>query len=181
MLDLPTRLVVTASEEPNGFLLSSDLNEVIWGSIAFFIILGLLIWKAGPFIKTALSSRTERVAKEIHDSTVAKAEAQAKLADVQRRIADAGNERQRILEEADQTATSLKAQLRVKADQDAAELVARAAADIEASKGQALADLQADAASLALGAAEAVVNRNLDTATQTELIESYITQVGAQR
>jgi F0F1-type ATP synthase membrane subunit b/b' len=58
--------------------------------------------------------------------------------------------------------------------------VARATADVEASKGQALSDLQADAASLALGAAEAVVNRNLDPATQTDLIESYITQVGAQ-
>jgi F-type H+-transporting ATPase subunit b len=100
---------------------------------------------------------------------------------VQRRIADAGNERQRILDEAATTAASLKVQLQAKADQDAAELKARAVTDIEASKGQALADLQADAASLAMGAAEAVVNRNLDAATQTALIETYITQVGAPR
>jgi F-type H+-transporting ATPase subunit b len=181
MLDLPTRLVLTAAEAPNTFLLSNDLKEVMWGSIAFFIILGLLIWKAGPAIKSALAGRTDRLAQELDDSAAAKAEAQAKLADVQHRIADAGNERQRILDDAAQTATSLKAQLRAKADQDAADLVARAAADIEASKGQALADLQADAASLTMGAAEAVVSRNLDAATQIDLIESYITQVGAQR
>ena len=174
------QLLVTASEAPNGFLLSSDTNEVIWGSIAFFIILGLLIWKAGPAIKTGLSSRTDRIAAELDDSAAAKAGAQTKLADVQRRIADAGNERQRILDDAAQTAASLKTQLQAKADQDAAELVARSVADVEASKGQALADLQADAASLAMGAAEAVVNRNLDAATQTDLIESYISQVGAQ-
>ena len=175
------QFVVTASEEPNGFLLSSDINEVIWGSIAFFIILFLLIWKAGPAITTALSSRTDRIATELDDSAAAKAAAQTKLADVQRRIADAGNERQRILDEAATTAASLKVQLQAKADQDAAELKARAVTDIEASKGQAMADLQTDAASLAMGAAEAVVNRNLDAATQTALIETYITQVGAPR
>jgi F-type H+-transporting ATPase subunit b len=175
------QLVVTAAEKPNSFLLSSDINEVIWGSIAFFIILGLLIWKAGPAIKTAFTGRTERLAKELDDSAGAKAEAQTKLADVQRRIADAGNERQRILDEAAQTAASLKTQLKAKADQDAAELVARAAADVEASKGQALADLQSDAASLAMGAAEAVVTHNLDAATQSDLIETYIAQVGVER
>jgi F-type H+-transporting ATPase subunit b len=173
-------LLAAEGHEPNGFLLSSDTNEIIWGSIAFFIVLGLLIKFAGPAIKNALSSRTDRLAKELDDSAAAKAEAQTKLADVQHRIADAGNERERILGEAAQTASSLKAQLQAKADQDAAELVARATADVEASKGQALADLQADAASLALGAAEAVVNRNLDAATHADLIESYIAQVGAQ-
>ena len=175
------QLLVTASEAPNGFLLSSDTNEVIWGSIAFFIILGLLIWKAGPAIKGALTGRTERLAKELDDSAAAKGAAQTKLADVQRRIADAANERQRILDEAVQTAASLKTQLQAKADQDAAELKARAATDIEASKGQALADLQADAASLAMGAAEAVVTHNLDAATQADLIETYIAQVGVER
>ena len=171
--------LLLATEAPNGFLLSSDLKEVAWGTVAFLIVFSLLVWKAGPAIKTALSSRTDRIAKELDDATAAKSEAQTKLADVQRRIADAGNERQRILDEAAQTAASLKVQLEAKADQDAAELVARATADVEASKGQALADLQSDAASLALGAAEAVVNRNLDAATQTDLIESYIARVGA--
>jgi len=159
-----SHLLLLASEKPNGFLLSSDLNEVIWGSIAFFIVLGLLIKFGGPAVKNGLTGRTERLAKELDDAAAAKAEAQ----------------RQRILDEAATTAASLKAQLQAKADTDAAELVARATADVEASKGQALADLQADAASLALGAAEAVVNRNLDAATQTDLIESYISQVGAQ-
>jgi len=174
-------IVVTATEKANSFLLSGDLNEVIWGSIAFFIIAGLLIWKAGPAVKSAMSGRTDRLAKELDDSAAAKGEAQTKLADVQRRIADAANERQRILDEAAQTAASLKTQLQAKADQDAADLVARSVADVEASKGQALADLQADAASLAMGAAEAVVTHNLDAATQADLIETYIAQVGVER
>lgn len=174
-------LHLLASEKPNGFLLPSDINEVVWGTIAFLIILSLLIWKAGPPIKTALSGRTERLARELDDAANAKSEAQTKLADVQHRIGDAANERQRILDEAAKTGASVKRQLMAKADTDAQDLVIRAAADIEASKSQALADLEAEAAGLALGAAEVVVVRNLDSATQTNLIEQYITQVGAQR
>ena len=41
------------------------------------------------------------------------------------------------------------------------------------------ADLHDEVAALAIGAAEAVVRNNLDDATQDQLIESYITQVGA--
>ena len=56
----------------------------------------------------------------------------------------------------------------------------RAAADIEAAKAQAIADLRAEVAALAIGAAEVVVQHNLDASTQTQLVENYISQVGAE-
>ena len=93
--------LLLAAEGKNGFLLPHDTNEIIWGSIAFLIVLGLLIKFAGPAIKNGLTSRTERLSKELDDAAAAKAEAQTKLAEVQHRIADAGNERQRILDEAE--------------------------------------------------------------------------------
>ena len=55
---------------------------------------------------------------------------------------------------------------------------ARAAADIEAAKAQATADLRNELAQLAVGAASAVVGKNLDPATQSQLIEDYISSVG---
>src|SRR3978361_1008417 len=112
-----SNLHLLAAEGANSFFLAADHNELIWGTLSFLIVLGLLIWKAGPAIKTAMSARTERLAKELDDATEARTDAQAKLADVQHRIADAANERQRILDEATQTADSLKAQLRTRADQ----------------------------------------------------------------
>jgi F0F1-type ATP synthase membrane subunit b/b' len=53
-------------------------------------------------------------------------------------------------------------------------------ADIEAAKAQATADLRGELATLAVGAASAVVNKNLDPAAQTQLIEDYISQVGTR-
>lgn len=163
----------------NGPILPHDINEVIWGSLAFFIVLGLLIWKGGPAIKAGWNGRIERIKGEIETAEASRTEGESALTDVQGRIANADNERQRILAEARQTAEALKAQLVAKAEQDAADLKARAAADVESAKTQVLADLRAEVAQLALGAAEAVVASNLDAGTQTELIESYIAKVGA--
>ena len=44
-----------------------------------------------------------------------------------------------------------------------------------------MSDLRGEVAQLAIGAAETVVQRSLDEATQTQLIEDYINQVAAQR
>ena len=57
----------------------------------------------------------------------------------------------------------------------------KAAADIESAKAQAMADLRGEVATLAIGAAEQVVERNLDRETNMALIESFIDQVGAGR
>lgn len=59
------------------------------------------------------------------------------------------------------------------------DLRTRGASDVEAAKSQATSDLQSEIGLLAVGAAEAVVANNLDAATQAELIETYITRVGA--
>ena len=158
-----------------------ELKELYWATAAFLIVFGLLWWKAMPAAKQAMKDRTERIAKEIDDAEKASTDASAKLEDVQHRIANAENERQRILVEARQTAEALKAQIIARADEDATGIKTRAVSDIESSKQQAIADLQAEVADLALGAAEAVISQNLDAGTQAGLIDSYIDQVGEQR
>jgi F-type H+-transporting ATPase subunit b len=164
--------------EPNPYILPYDINEAIWGSLATIIVVSLIVWKAGPAIKGAWNGRIERIEGELASAEAARRDGEASLGEVQDRIANAETERQRILAEARDTAAALQSQLVAKATQDAEDLKVRAAADIESSKSQVLADLRAEVATLALGAAEAVVASNLDPATQTELIESYITKVG---
>ena len=176
-----SNLFILAAEEgaENGAILPHDINEVIWSSLAFFIVAGVIIWKAGPAIKAAWNGRIERIENELAEAEATKSAGEAKLAEVQGRIANADAERQRILAEARETAAALEAQLVAKANADAADLTARAAADVESAKSQVLADLRAEVAELAMGATEAVVASNLDAATQAQLVESYIETVGA--
>jgi F-type H+-transporting ATPase subunit b len=163
----------------NGFILPGDINEVIWGSISFLLIMALIFWKGRPAIKGMWNGRIERIAGELSSAESTRANAEAKLSAVESNIANADAERQRILTEAHANAATLKAQIIAKAESDAADVRARGAADAESSKAQATSDLQTEIGSLALGAAEAVVANALDAATQSELIDNYITKVGA--
>jgi len=155
------------------------INELIWGGLAFFIVVGLLWWKGGPAIKKAWNGRIERIEGELDAAADARQSAEADLAGVHERIANVDTERQRIVDEARETAATLKAQLVERAQAEAAEVAERAASDIEAAKAQALADLRAEVGALALGAAEEVVRSSLDADTQRNLVEAYISQVRA--
>jgi F-type H+-transporting ATPase subunit b len=163
----------------NQAILPHDINEVIWGSIAFFLVVGLIVWKGGPAIKKAWNGRIEGIENDLSSAEQAVVDAEAELADVQQRIANADAESEQILAEARATAETLRQQLAERAAIEAAEVTARAAADVEAAKSQAMADLQHEVADLTMGAAEALVRSNLDADAQQRLVESYITEVGS--
>ena len=163
----------------NSFLLPGDINEVIWGSISFLLIVALVFWKGRPAIKGMWNGRIDRISGELDGAATSRSSAEAKLASVESSIANADAERQRILAEGRENAATLKAQIIAKAESDAADVRARGAADAESAKAQATSDLQTEIGSLAMGAAEAVVANALDAATQNELIDNYIAKGGA--
>ena len=165
-------------EAPNPLL--PEINEVIWGAVGFFIVMGFLYWKGVPAIKATMAARTERIEGDLAAAEAQKNETSQVLADYKAQLADARNESARIIEEARQTADEMKQQLAARAQADIAELRQQAAADIESAKTQAIADLRGEVATLAIGAAEQVVQRNLDQDTNVALVEAYINQVGAK-
>ena len=166
-------------ESPNLILPATD--ELVWGSISFAVLLFLLYKYAYPPVKQAMEARTERIRAELQAADTAKAEAQGVLDEYRAQLNDAKAEAGRIIEEARQAADAIKRDQEVRLQSELAELRQRAVADIDAAKANAMSDLRGEVALLAIGAAEAVVQRNLDPATQTQLVEDYINQVAAQR
>jgi F-type H+-transporting ATPase subunit b len=175
-----THLVIAAADAENGFILPHKIEEVFWGSLAFVIVVSLMVWKGGPAVKNMWNARIDRIRNELETAETARQGAEAELTQVEASIADADSERERLLREAAETAETVKAQLVARAGTDAADVRARGLADVEATKAQATGDLQSEIGVLALGAAEAVVVNSLDESTQAELIEGYISRVGAQ-
>ena len=169
---------IFAAEGPNGVHIPSDVNEVWWASAAFFVFVGLVWWKAGPAIKSALSGRTERIRTELAAAEAERVEAEAALVAKAADVPDVGTEQARIRTEAHETAERLKSDMAAKAESDAAAIVARAQSDIATQRSQALADMREEVARLTRGAAEAVVGSKLDDSTQSDLIDQYISQVG---
>jgi F-type H+-transporting ATPase subunit b len=172
-------LAAETTHKPNGNVLPNDLNEVYWGTIAFLIVLGLLIWKGLPAAKNMARTRRERLAKELDDAAAERVAAETALTELQQRIANADEECARIVAEADEAAVSLKEQLVAKADADAADVRRRAAEDATSSQGQVSRGLELEVGRLAIGAAEAVIANSLDAEAQSDLIEKYIAKVGS--
>jgi len=155
-------------------------NEIVWGGLAFFILL-IALWKfALPPLKKGMSDRTERIRTDLERADTAKAEAETVLADYKAQLADAKSEATRIIEEARQTGDAVRADMQKRAEAEIVEMRQRAQADIEAAKTQAIADLRQEVGALAIGAAEIVVKKSLDRETQQQLVEDYINQVGAR-
>ncbi len=168
-----------AAEGPNGRFLPSDINEFIWGSLAFLVVVAVMIWKfAGP-VKAAMAARTARISDELAVADNAKAEAEAHRQAQLAKLGDADAEAAKIVADARTRAASMKTDLMAKAESDVEASKVKARSDIEMSKGQALSDIRAEAAQNAANAAEAVVNDNLDDARLASLIENYIAEVGS--
>ena len=85
-------------EAPNKWL--PETAEILWGTIAFVVIVALL-WKfAYPPIAKAMRGRTQRIADELEGAEKAKADADAEVADLEARaVADIGAMRTRATSE----------------------------------------------------------------------------------
>lgn len=171
-------MFIFAAEGPNGLQLAGDINEVYWGSIAFFVLIGLIWWKAGPAIKGMVTGRTERIRTELESAAAERAAAEAALTASTAELPDVSSEEARIRAEAVETAERLKVDMAAKAEADAVALVARAESDVESHKRQALADIREEVARLTRDVTEAIVTDQLDDSAHTDLIDHYISQVG---
>lgn len=170
--------VEDCQEAPNPLM--PELNELYWGAFGFLVVFGFVAKFGYPAIKKSMNDRTERIRGDLESAEAQRTQADALLAEYRGKLADAQTESGRIIEEARQSADALRRDQEARLQAELAELRTRAAADIEAAKGQAIADLRGEVAQLAIGAAEVVVKRNLDQATQTQLIEDYINQVASR-
>lgn len=155
--------------------------EIVFGGIASLIVFGAL-WKfAVPALKKGLAERSARIQRELDGSAAALTDARAAATQIRASKGDLQGERNRLLAEADATAERVLADGRARIATEAAELEAKATADIEAARSRVQAELQADVAGIAAAATEQVVHGSLDDATHQRLVEEFITKVGAGR
>ena len=155
-------------------------NELIYGGLAFLVLLGVL-WKFGvPAASKMMTARTEKIRADLDAAETAKSEAEIVLAQSQRQLAEAKAESARIVEEARVQADQVAKDIKARAEAEANELRQRNAEQVGAERDRVLGELQGQVASLAIDFAEKVVESSLDRDTNTRLIENYIASVGSK-
>jgi F-type H+-transporting ATPase subunit b len=155
-------------------------NELIYGGLAFLVLLGVL-WKFGvPAASKMMTARAEKIRGDLDAAEAAKVEAETVLAEYQRQLADAKAESARIVEEARVQADQVGKDIKARAEAEANELRQRNAEQVGAERDRVMGEMQGQVATLAIELAEKVVGSNLDREANTRLIENYIATVGTK-
>ena len=159
--------------------LRPETNEILWGSAAFLVLL-VAMWKFGvPAVKKMEAAREDRIRTDLEAAESAKNSATTELAEYRAKLSDAQSEANAIIDEARQSAEGVRRDLIARAEADAAEVRVRANDEVRLASERALADLRQQVGVMSVDLAGKIVERNLDVATQQQLIDSYIASVGS--
>jgi F-type H+-transporting ATPase subunit b len=167
-----------APEERNPILPAA--NELIWGAIAFLILLLLMYRTVFPQINKLYKERRANIEGRLEEAERERDEAEQLLQRYRERLAAAEDETQRILEEARANAERIRRDLLAKADTDAERRLERATETIRAERDQAIRQLRGEVGTLAVELATRVVGDSLDRDRQLRLVDQYIDQLGDQ-
>jgi F-type H+-transporting ATPase subunit b len=155
------------------------VTEIILQTLATAIIFGILFKFAGPPIKKYYADRSARIQRELDDAVAAKSLAEDEAAQIRTSLGDIDAERARLRAEAEEQAESLLVEGRARIEAEVAELVARADAEIAGVASRSGDELRGQIASHAARAVDLVVVESIDESIQQELIENFISRVGA--
>lgn len=152
-----------------------------WVAVAFLIFIGVLI-KAGAHrtIIEALDTRAKRIKAELDEANRLREEAQALLAQYQRKQHDAEREAAAIIADARAEAERVAAEARVKSEDFIARRTKLAETKIGQAEAQAVADVRAAAADAAVAAAETILRESTKGPVADELIAKGIAEVKAK-
>ena len=143
-------------------LLIPSLPDLLWGSLAFIVVLVAFIWKIVPRMNAALDARTNAIEGGLKRAEEAQAGAQQALENYNAQLAEARAEAARIRDAAREDAKKIRAELVEAAQADANRIVANAQTQIEAERTSALVSLRAEVGTLAIDLASGVIGEALD-------------------
>ena len=129
-------------------------------------------------IKAVLDARREAADQEITTAQAAKAEAMEIKATYEKNMQEAKAQANEIVDRAHKTATARGEEIIRQANQEAAQLREKAAADIAMEKKKALNDAKDEISGVAMAIAEKVVERQLDSSDHDKLINQFIEKLG---
>ena len=173
-------LAQEAAQEESRNPIFPATNELVWGTIAFLLLLFLMYRTVFPSINKAYKDRRANIEGKLEQAEREREEAEQLLEHYRRRLRDAEDETQRILEEARSNAERVRRDLLAKAETDAGRELDRARQAIRAERDQAIRQLRNEVGTLAVELATRVVGDSLDRERQLRLVDEYIEELGTQ-
>jgi F-type H+-transporting ATPase subunit b len=158
-----------------------ELDAEFWVAVAFVVFLGGLIYLGvHEMALKYIDQRRDKIKAELDEARRLKEEAQALLAQYQRKQREAEQEAAAILAGATAEAGRMLAEAKAKMEEFVARRSKMAEAKIAQAEAQALADVRAAAAEAAVGAAERILTQTVKGEVADRLVVKGIDDVKAK-
>src|SRR5919107_1746073 len=172
-------IILAAEGEENPLV--PHLVEIVLALVVFALLyFAIKKWVVPNFEKT-FADRTTAIEGGLKAAETKQAEADARLAELEKQLGDARHEAARIREEAREQGAAIVAEMRETAQAESARIVEHGKAQIEAERQQAVTSLRAEVGALATGLAGRIVGESLeDEARQSRVVERFLAELEAQ-
>jgi F-type H+-transporting ATPase subunit b len=178
MLSAFADVVAQEEQEPN--LLLPALPDLIWGTLAFALVLTVFIWKVLPRLTEALDARRDAIEGGLKRAEEAQAGAREALDQYNAQLSEARAEAGRIREQARADGAAILAELKENATAEAARIAANAQVQIEVERQAALVSLRAEVGVLALDLASRVIGEALtDDKKSAAIVDRFLADLDA--
>lgn len=166
-------LAATAGAPPVPFWQEPE----IWLLVAFVIFLGLVGRPMFARITGGLDDRAERIRAQLDEARQLREEAQALLANYQRKQRDAVKEAEEILRQAGQEATHLAAEAEAALEATLKRREALAQDRIAQAEARAVEAVKDEAIEVALAATKALIEQHMDAAKAEQLLDAAVKEL----
>ena len=157
-----------------------SLGTILAQMLNFFILVWLLVRFAYKPLLAMMTERKERIAKDLEAAEKARVEAEGFKADYAAQIAKARQEAQQIVEKAVQEAENTTREQLATAREQIEQEKNRARQDIAIERDRAMNSLRNEVVSLSVAMAGKVVAKDMNSETNTKLIEDAIRQLDSK-
>ena len=157
-----------------------SLGTILAQMLNFFILVWLLARFVYKPLLAMMTERKERIAKDLEAAEKARVEAEGFKADYAAQIAKARQEAQQIVEKAVQEAENTTREQLATAREQIEQEKNRARQDIAIERDRAMNSLRNEVVSLSVAMAGKVVAKDMNSETNTKLIEDAIRQLDSK-
>ena len=155
-------------------LLDPHLGMIVWTIVTFVVVLLVLRWKVWTPVLAALDDRERRIADSLAAAQLAHEEAEEALRRHHQTLADAEAQASQLVSNSRHEAEGLHEEILTRARDEADHLVAQARRSIETERRLAVESLRNEMAALAVQAAGAILDANLDSERNRRLANDVI-------
>ncbi len=155
-----------------------NINATILGQAIAFILFVLFCMKyVWPPIMAAIEKRQKEIADGLASAERAKKDLDLAQADATDQLKKAKADAQEIIEKANKHRALILEEAKTEAEQERNKIVAQAQAEIDAERKRAREELRKQVAMLAVAGAEKIIERSVDEAANSDIVDKLVAEL----